>query len=369
MRIAGLQTSEQVSYGHPDKAADQVSDALLDAFLQRDPGARVAVETLIKDDTVVLGGEVSLDYPISNASIEALVRVTLEKIYDGVYADSVNLINLIGTQSSEIALGTDDAVGGAGDQGIMVGYAVNNPATNYLPLPYYLACRSLETIRPHVGTYFGSDAKAQVTVYPENDTVNTLLISTQHNEDIELDDVQDLVSQSVIEDDVMGEYLERSEGFRFLVNPTGKFVMGGPWADCGLTGRKTQTDTYGTLVNHGGGAFSGKDMTKVDRSAAYMSRYVAKNLVNEFELPEVTVRVAYAIGIPEPVELSVYYDTAESSVPYSTVYDKVMSYDWTPRGIERLLGLSEFGRSRGFLETASGGHFTDPTYPWEILES
>lgn len=345
-------TSEQVSHGHPDKIADQISDAIADEYLYQDRDSRLAVETAIKNNTVMVFGEVKSS--AENADIKGIARKVLNDI--DVQYDDFELIDRLYAQSPDIALGTDN--GGAGDQGIVVGFAVNNPETNYLPLPYALATDAVRMVSREFSG-LGPDAKAQVTMDSETGRISTFLTSVQHREDESLDSVRNRVID-------MQEEIATNAGLEIdnhLVNPTGKFVIGGAYSDAGLTGRKIIADTYGSIGRHGGGAFSGKDPSKVDRSAAYLARYVSKNVVAMYDLPYCEVRVAYAIGVPEPVEVSV---NSPGSIHDQMILEEyVRSYDWSPKGIDDFLGLRDF---TNYLSTASYGHFSDRSYPWERVD-
>lgn len=372
-------TSESVSSGHPDKVADEISDSILDQFLAYDENARVACETFVTTGQVVIGGEVrSKEY----VDLQQVARDTINKIgytkseyqFDG---NSCGILNAIHEQSDDIAQGVDNGDEdnqGAGDQGLIFGYAVNETDT-YMPLPIYLAhmiVKTLEDIRKEgkVMTYLRPDAKSQVSVeYNENgipQKIDTIVVSTQHDEFATSDEyMQRIITEDIrkyvfgrmykeIKSDWIAEKIANYQDFKLLVNPTGKFVIGGPHGDTGLTGRKIIVDTYGGRGAHGGGAFSGKDSSKVDRSAAYMGRYIAKNMVAAGIADEVLIQISYAIGKAEPV--SVYVNTyGKSHVSYDDgeIADKISKlFDLRPKAIEKKLKL----RQPMYLETAAYGH-------------
>lgn len=346
-KLAGKSTSEQVSHGHPDKVADQISDLILDEILRQDPKGRSAVEVLVKGDMVVLAGEVSFNGQIP--SMRELVSGFLTQ-GDARYGENISVLNFIEEQSPEIAAGVD--LGGAGDQGIMVGYATNENSA-MLPMAYELASRALELLMTH--TSLGPDAKAQVTYDYDLGRIDTFLISAQHTGkplDEAKAEIELIMSNVALE---FGLNLD----FRKLSNPAGEFTNGGAWADAGLTGRKIQADTYGTLAGHGGGAFSGKDGTKVDRSGAYMARWVARQIVQKDLADRIEVRVAYAIGVVEPVSLEVNA-FGTSRVSDEELLNVVSGYDWSQRAI-----TERFGLDKPFaFQTASYGHFRGDQ-PWE----
>ncbi|MBD3258048.1 methionine adenosyltransferase, partial [candidate division GN15 bacterium] len=339
-----LFTSESVTEGHPDKLSDQISDGVLDEVLRHDPKGRVACETFVSVGLVIVGGEITTK---AYVDIGKLVRRIVKDIgytkpeYGFNYADCA-ILNAIGNQSPDIAQGVD--TGGAGDQGLMAGYACRE-TKELMPLPIMLAhklSRQLATVRKkEILPWLGPDGKSQVTVEYEAGKpkrVDTVVVATQHSEEI-LDRTGKKMKKSA-KDDIKNEiilpiipekYLDRKT--KFLVNPTGKFVIGGPRSDTGMTGRKIIVDTYGGMASHGGGAFSGKDPTKVDRSASYMARYIAKNVVASRLADKCTVQLAYAIGIAEPVSLMVFADGTER-VPEERIGELVRKhFDLTPRGI------------------------------------
>ena len=377
-----LFTSESVSEGHPDKIADQISDAILDALLKKDPDARVAVETTVTTGLVVVVGEVSTK---AYVDIQKVVRRTIKEIgyTNGKYGfdgDNCAVLVSIDEQSPDIAQGVDASLEtkegqvdpldqiGAGDQGMMFGYAIDE-TPELMPLAVSLShklMRKIATLRKD-GTlpYLGPDAKAQVTIeYDEKNRpvrVDTVVLSTQHDENITLEQIRKDVITEVIKAVIPAELLD--EKTKYFVNPTGRFVIGGPQGDAGLTGRKIIVDTYGGAAHHGGGAFSGKDATKVDRSASYAARYIAKNIVAAGLANEVEVQIAYAIGVAQPVSIAV--NTFGTS-KYSS--DKLVAairkiFDLRPAGIIQMLDL----KRPIYKQTAAYGHFgrTDIDLPWE----
>ncbi|TKW61951.1 MAG: methionine adenosyltransferase [Blastochloris viridis] len=375
-----LFTSEAVSCGHPDKLADQLSDAILDAYLAQDPEARVASEILVTTDFACLGGEFRTH---AKVDVDTVVRKTIETIgyaknvNEGFDAATVKILNKMHEQSPEIAQGVDAgarASEGAGDQGLMFGFACDE-TPELMPAPIHYAhavLRELEAVRragkKGEGALLLPDAKSQITVEYVDDRpvrAHTLLISHQHTAEARQDELKALITkawQKVLPDGWMDDET------RILVNPTGSFNLGGPAGDTGLTGRKIIVDTYGGYARHGGGAFSGKDPTKVDRSAAYAARYVAKNIVAAGLARKCEIQLGYAIGIAEP--LSIYVETFGTSAYSSAALEHAVrrSMSLTPRGIRMHLGLN----APIYLPTASGGHFGraagsagEGTFPWE----
>lgn len=372
-----LFTSESVSEGHPDKVADQISDAVLDAYLAKDPKARVACETLVKTGMVMLAGEITSTESISYDAVarEALRRVGYTSPDCGCDADSVAVLTNISQQSPDIAQGVNENEGkfveqGAGDQGLMFGFACNE-TPELMPLPISLAHRLVEELARvrHKGqaSFLRPDSKSQVTVMYENGMpkyIDTVVVSTQHTESVASDELSDFVIANVVKKVIPEKFL--SDKTRFLINPTGRFVVGGPNADAGLTGRKIIVDTYGGYSRHGGGAFSGKDPSKVDRSAAYAARYVAKNIVAAGLAAKCEIQVAYAIGVAKPV--SVYVETfGTAKVDEEKIAREVQElFDFSPREIIRRLSLLK----PIYLNTAAYGHFgrepgSDGSFSWE----
>jgi len=360
-------TSESVTEGHPDKMADQISDAILDAMLAGDPFSRVAVETFLTTGMALVGGEVTTQ---TYVEVPEVVRDTIREIgYTdgsiGFAADTCAVLTTIHQQSSDIALGVDRD--GAGDQGIMFGYACNQTDV-LMPLPIVLAHRLAERLaavrRDGILDYLRPDGKTQVSIAYEGRTpvrIDTVLISTQHSEDVTRDTIRDDLMEHVVGTIVPAGLMDAE--MKFLVNPTGRFVQGGPHADTGLTGRKIIVDTYGGYGSHGGGAFSGKDATKVDRSASYMARAVARHLVAAELAEEVEVQLAYAIGEPDPV--SVHVNSFGTGVaPDSRLADLVVEiFPLRPKEMIETLGL----RRPIFRRTAAYGHFgrSEPEFTWE----
>jgi len=368
-----LFTSESVSEGHPDKICDQVSDAVLDAMLKDDPNSRVACESFATTGMIVVGGEITTDTYIN---LQDLVRSVIKDIgydKDGIRFDSesVAVINVINHQSPDISMGVD--VGGAGDQGMMFGYACTE-TQELMPAPIMYAhkiVQKLADIRKNhneLMPYLRPDAKSQVTMkYSDSGEIigiDTVVVSTQHTPD--MNEKQDIIKQDVIEK-VVKEVIPAElylDSINFHVNPTGKFERGGPHGDTGLTGRKIIVDTYGGKAPHGGGAFSGKDPTKVDRSAAYAARHIAKNIVAAGLAKECTLQLSYAIGVAEPV--SIHIDTHGTSDISNYALEKFIkeNIDLTPKGIIDRLNL----RRPIYRQTAAYGHFGKPELPWEQLD-
>ena len=370
-------TSESVGEGHPDKVADQISDAVLDAFLTKDPTARVACETLVKDAVVILGGEITSSAVLN---FEKLAREVIKDIgYTepalGFDSENCSVMTFISQQSADISIGVTENEGlhkeqGAGDQGLMFGFACDE-TPELMPLPISLShhlMRALSKVRKSgKAGFLKPDAKSQVTVEYEDGkpkSVHTVVLSTQHSEDVSLKKVEEFVIEEVIKKVIPSSYLTPQT--RYLVNPTGRFVIGGPVGDCGLTGRKIIVDSYGGYSRHGGGAFSGKDPTKVDRSAAYAARYIAKNIVAAGLAKKAEVQVAYAIGVAKPV--SIFVDTfGTGKVSEEKIGAAIQDiFDLRPRSIIETLGLLK----PIYRATAAYGHFgREPTddghFSWE----
>ncbi|MCD8886381.1 methionine adenosyltransferase [Staphylococcus epidermidis] len=381
-----LFTSESVTEGHPDKIADQVSDAILDEILKDDPNARVACETTVTTGMALISGEISTT---TYVDIPKVVRETIKDIgYTrakyGYDSQTMAVLTAIDEQSPDIAQGVDKALEyrneiseeeieatGAGDQGLMFGYATDETDT-YMPLPIFLshqlAKRLSDVRKDEILDYLRPDGKVQVTVeYDEDDQprrIDTIVVSTQHAEDVELAQIEKDIQTHVIYPTVDKALLD--EETKFYINPTGRFVIGGPQGDAGLTGRKIIVDTYGGYARHGGGCFSGKDPTKVDRSAAYAARYVAKNIVAAGLAKQCEVQLAYAIGVAEPVSISINtFDTGK--VSEARLVEAVRKhFDLRPAGIIKMLDLKQ----PIYKQTAAYGHFgrTDVLLPWEKLD-
>lgn len=397
-----LFTSESVSEGHPDKVADQISDAILDAYLAKDPNSKVACETLVTSCQVIVAGEVKSN---AKVDVENIIRTTVNRIgynkpeyrFDG---ESCGVINLLHKQSEDISRGVEREEQGAGDQGIMFGYATNETDA-YMPLPIYLAnllTSELAAIRKEgkVMTYLRPDAKSQVTIAYDRERkakhIDTIVVSTQHDEFASDSAMHEQISADVktillprVKSKIHNENISSliDEKTKYLINPTGKFVIGGPYGDTGLTGRKIIVDTYGGKGAHGGGAFSGKDPSKVDRSAAYMARYIAKNMVAAGVADEMLVQLSYAIGVAQPVSVNVQtFGTCAIDASDEELADYILdTFDMRPKAITDLFNLC----SPIYEETAAYGHFGRSTelsrkeiggkayyvklFPWEELSA
>lgn len=366
-----LFTSESVSEGHPDKLCDQISDAILDECLRQDKYSRVACECFVTTNLLVIGGEITtnakVDYEAVARDVMRRIGYTAEDL--GIDADTCEIKVVMDTQSSDIALGTNVEVGGAGDQGIMFGYATNETET-YMPLPISMAhelVRYASELR-HNGTFKHArpDMKSQVTIdYTDenNPKVDTILMSIQHDLDFNEEEFKTFIKEKIMKEVVRKHHM--NEDYKVFINPTGRFVIGGPHGDTGLTGRKIIVDTYGGMARHGGGAFSGKDPSKVDRSAAYITRYIAKNIVAAGLCDRIEIQLSYAIGVKDPT--SVHVDTyGTGKVADEVILDAIKKeFDLTPQGIINTLDLL----NPIYGPTAAYGHFgrTDVEFPWEKL--
>ncbi len=374
-----LFTSESVTEGHPDKLCDYISDSVLDAHLEQDPNSRVACETVAGKGEIFVTGEITSN---ANVDIEQIVRDTIKKVgYDNAETDidyrTCKVTINMSKQSSDIALGVDKSLEdkdgehveseGAGDQGLMFGFACSETET-YMPLPIYLAHELAHRLfyvrKKNIIDYLRPDGKVQVTVEYEDDVplrVDTVVVSTQHKVDADMDKLREDIKKHVIEYIIPKDLLD--ENTKYYINPTGRFVIGGPLGDSGLTGRKIIVDTYGGYSRHGGGAFSGKDPTKVDRSAAYMARHIAKNIVANGYAKKCEIQFSYAIGVAKPV--SVYVDTfGTNTIPEEEIVNKINEkFDLTPRGIINYLHLQE----PIYRITTNYGHFGKNDLPWEKI--
>ncbi len=369
-------TSESVTEGHPDKICDQISDAILDAYLKEDPNARVACETVATTGMVLVFGEITSN---ARVNIQEIVRNTVREIgYTrgkfGFDADNLAVLTAIDPQSPDIAMGVDETENhemGAGDQGIMFGYATDE-TDEFMPLTLSLAHKLAQRLayvrKNHILDCLRPDGKTQVTVEYGDDKrvkrIDTILVSTQHSPAIPLEELRKMVKKYVVDPIIPQELVD--ENTKFLFNPTGKFVVGGPQGDSGLTGRKIIVDTYGGAACHGGGAFSGKDPSKVDRSASYMARYIAKNIVASKIAKKCQIQLSYAIGVAKPV--SILVDTFDTSTVSNEIIVKAIenNFDLTPKGIIKTLDLLK----PIYKQTAAYGHFgrNDLDLPWEKLD-
>ncbi len=349
-----LFTSEQVSNGHPDKMCDQIADAILDSCLIQDKSSRVAVEVLIKNYSIVIGGEITTTaiFNIQKIVEDVLLNIGINDV------NKYNITNLLDKQSPDISMGVD--TGGAGDQGIMFGYATNE-TPNFMPLAFAIATKSLVNLRGLNSSILLPDAKSQVTIeYIDGiaTRINTFLLSSQHTEDAKTEDVYSTVHEVMIK---TAKEFNMNTDFKVLINPTGRFVIGGSIGDAGVTGRKIICDTYGGYAHHGGGAFSGKDPSKVDRSAAYMARKIAKDIVKNDMAAKCEVQLSYAIGVAQPISIFVEcFNTNKIDIQDIQKYIE-NNYDLTPKGIISTLDLLNVRYS----DTSTYGHFGKDYLPWE----
>jgi len=365
-------TSESVSAGHPDKVCDQVSDAILDAALAQDKNSRVAVETLVKDNHVVLAGEITTGASIDYDKIvrDTIIGIGYDKEEYGFNGHTCDITNLLGEQSQDIAMGVDESSDheqGAGDQGLMFGYACN--ATDVLmPAPilyaHRLVAKQAELMKNGTLPWLRPDAKSQVSCHYDGHkivSIDAVVLSTQHDEGISLNDIREAIMEEVIKPVLPNEWL--TDSTKFHINPTGHFVIGGPVGDAGLTGRKIIVDTYGGMARHGGGAFSGKDPSKVDRSAAYATRYVAKNIVAAGLADKCEIQVSYAIGVADPTSISI--ETFGTGKISDEAIEALVAehFDLRPKGLIAMLDL----KRPIYQQTASYGHFgrTEDEITWE----
>ncbi len=373
MKYKNLFTSESVTEGHPDKIADQISDAILDAILKEDPDARVACETFVTTGLVVIGGEIStkanVDYrEVARAKIREIGYTRAKYGFD---ADTCSVLISLDVQSPDISQGVDLENGsiGAGDQGIMFGYATDE-TEEFMPITIYYAhklAKRLAYVRKEgILEYLRPDGKTQITFeFDENNNplrVDTVVVSTQHSENVSQEQIHKDIIEHVVKNVVEEKFLD--EDTKYLINPTGKFIIGGPMGDAGLTGRKIIIDTYGGVACHGGGAFSGKDYTKVDRSAAYAARYIAKNIVASKIAKKCQIQLSYAIGVEQPISISIdTYGTSTFSDEkiIETIYEH---FDLSPMGIIKMLDL----KKPIYSQTSTYGHFGKKDLSWEKLD-
>lgn len=366
-------TSESVSEGHPDKIADQISDAILDAVLAQDSKARVACETYIKSNFVLVGGEITA---IASIDVDNIVRNTIRNIgyidFDiGFDANSCKIINIINEQSRDIERGISNINSynqGAGDQGLIFGYATNETDV-FMPAPilyaHKLVKRQSEIRKNGILPWLRPDAKSQITFQYENNdiiSIDTVVFSTQHSEDISYKELKDAVMDEIIKPVLPNKWLNSQT--KFLINPTGRFVIGGPLCDCGLTGRKIIVDTYGSTARHGGGAFSGKDPSKMDRSASYAARYVAKNIVAAGLVDRCEIQISYAIGVSKPTSIMINTFGTEKISIKNLIFLINNYFDLRPYGLIKMLDLLH----PIYLNTAAYGHFGRNEFSWEKID-
>ncbi|MBY0581202.1 MAG: methionine adenosyltransferase [Rickettsiales bacterium] len=368
-------TSESVSEGHPDKIADQISDAILDEILRNDKNCAVACETMVKNSIVIVSGEINTNVwvDLEKTIHDVFKNIGYKDISHNIDPDRISILNLISKQSTEIHNSVFDKSNeciGAGDQGIMFGYACDETDT-FMPAPIYFANNLLIELskkrKSNSIDWLAPDAKSQVTVQYEGNIVSridSVLISTQHDKNIPQDQIRTTIINDIIKKVLPAKYLD--ENTKYIINPSGSFIVGGPYADCGLTGRKIIVDTYGGYARHGGGAFSGKDPSKVDRSASYMARYIAKNIVAAKLASQCEIQLSYGIGISEP--LSIYINTFGTSKHPDSFFINLIKkhFNLTPRGIIDTLNL----KNTKYLDTAAYGHFgrKDKNFSWENLD-
>ena len=348
-------TCEQVSDGHPDKICDQISDAVVTDCLKHDPDSRVAIECLLKDDHLIIAGELTSNHEPDYQKLvnEVFDRIGRERLG---YPPELDITVLVKKQSPDIAMGVD--IGGAGDQGLMYGYATNE-TPEMIPIPFAVATRFLQKLKYYPSSILKADAKAQVSYDYDTDRITNFLCSVQHSPNAKIADFRPLIQELMIQ---TAEDYHLNIDFKKLINPTGRFVIGGSFADCGVTGRKICCDSYGGIARVGGGAFSGKDPSKVDRSAAYMLRQIARDLVNAGFADKCEIQIAYAIGVAEPVSVNINcFGTNHQSLD---IIERAVrnGYDLTPRGICKFLKLKEVD----YNKVSSYGHFGKKGLPWEM---